>query len=95
VDIPVAPGSDSAAVLTVLREVAATVGEDPELADALVEPPVVLGISAISAGAMTFQITVKAHPNQQYGALRALRERAQAALTAAGIKGPVYETPLA
>ena len=95
VDIPVAPKSDPAAVLAVLRDVAANVGEDPELADALVEPPSVLGISSLSAGAMTFQITVKAHPNQQYGALRALRERAQVALAAAGIKGPVYETPLA
>ena len=95
VDIPVAPGSDPAAVLAVLREIAASVGDDPDLADALVEPPTVLGVSALSAGAITFQITVKAHPNQQYGALRVLREKAQVALAAAGIKGPVYETPLA
>lgn len=93
VDIPVAYGSDPAAVLAVLREVATSVGEDPDLADALIEPPTVLGISAVTGAAMTFQLTVKAHPNQQYGALRAIREKAQVALAAAGIKGPAYEPP--
>jgi small conductance mechanosensitive channel len=93
VDIPVAYDSDPEAVLAVLRDVATAVGEDPEFAEALVEPPMVLGVNAISAGAMTFQVTVKAHPNQQYGALRAFRERAQVALATAGIKGPAIEPP--
>jgi small conductance mechanosensitive channel len=93
VDIPVAYDSDPEAVLAVLRDVAAAVGDDPEFKEALVEPPNVLGVNAISAGALTFQIAVKAHPNQQYGALRAFRERAQVALTAAGIKGPAIEPP--
>ena len=93
VDIPVAYDSDPEAVLSVLRDVATAVGEDPEFADALVDPPTVLGMNAISAGAMTFQVMVKAHPNQQYGALRAFRERAQVALATAGIKGPAIEPP--
>ena len=93
VDIPVAYDSDPEAVLSVLRDVATAVGEDPEFADALVGPPTVLGMNAISAGAMTFQVMVKAHPNQQYGALRAFRERAQVALATAGIKGPAIEPP--
>jgi len=93
VDIPVAYDSDPEAVLAVLRDVATAIGEDPEFADALVEPPNVLGVNAISAGALTFQVAVKAHPNQQYGALRAFRERAQVALAAAGIKGPAIEPP--
>jgi small conductance mechanosensitive channel len=93
VDIPVAYDSDVEAVVTVLRDIAASVGNDPEFADALVEPPTVLGVNAISAGALTFQVMVKAHPNQQYGVLRAFRERAQVALAAAGIKGPAIEPP--
>ena len=93
VDIPVAYDSDPEAVLAVLRDVATAVGEDPEFAEALVEPPMVLGVNAISAGAMTFQVMVKAHPNQQYGALRAFRERAQVGLATAGIKGPAIEPP--
>ena len=93
VDIPVAYDADPAAVLSVLHDVATAVGDDPEFADALVEPPMVLGVNAISAGAMTFQVMVKAHPNQQYGVLRAFRERAQVALSAAGIKGPAIEPP--
>ena len=91
VDIPVAYDSDLEVVLSVLREVATAIGDDPAFADALVEPPTVLGVNAISAGALTFQVVVKAHPNQQYGALRAFRERAQVALTAAGVKGPAIE----
>lgn len=93
VDIPVAYDADPEAVLSVLRDVATAVGEDPEFAAALVDPPMVLGMNAISAGAMTFQVMVKAHPNQQYGALRAFRERAQVALATAGIKGPAIEPP--
>lgn len=94
VDIPVAYGSDPAAVLATLQEVATSVGEDSAFADALIEPPTVLGISAIAGGAMTFQVSVKAHPNQQHAVLRAIRERAQVALVAAGIKGPAYEVGL-
>ncbi|HET7725266.1 MAG TPA: mechanosensitive ion channel family protein [Propionibacteriaceae bacterium] len=93
VDIPVAYDSDPETVLSVLREVAAAVGEEPEFADALVEPPTVLGVNAITGGSMTFQVLVKAQPNQQYGVLRAFRERALVALTAAGVKGPAIELP--
>jgi small conductance mechanosensitive channel len=93
VDIPVAYDSDVEAVAAILRDVAAGIGNDPEFADALVEPPTVLGVNAISAGALTFQVMVQAHPNQQYGALRAFRERAQVALAAAGIKGPAIQPP--
>jgi small conductance mechanosensitive channel len=50
-------------------------------------------VNDISAGALVFQVMVKAHPNQQYGALRAFRERAQVALAAAGIKGPALQPP--
>jgi moderate conductance mechanosensitive channel len=95
VDIPVAYDSDPETVLSVLREVAAAIGEDPEFADALVEPPTVLGISALTGGSMTFQVLVKAQPNQQYGVLRAFRERALVALTGAGVKGPGNEPPTA
>jgi small-conductance mechanosensitive channel len=93
VDIPVAYDSDVETVVTVLRDVAAGIGNDPEFADALVEPPTVLGVNDISAVALMFQVMVKAYPNQQYGALRAFRERAQVALAAAGIKGPAIQTP--
>jgi small conductance mechanosensitive channel len=93
VDIPVAYDSDPQAVLAVLRDVATAIGEDSEFSDGLVEPPTVLGVNSISAGALTFQVLVKARPNQQYGALRAFRERAQVALAAAGIKGPAIEPP--
>ena len=58
VDIPVAYDADPEAVLSVLRDVATAVGEDPEFAAALVDPPMVLGMNAISAGAMTFQVMV-------------------------------------
>ncbi|MBI4900351.1 MAG: mechanosensitive ion channel family protein [Actinobacteria bacterium] len=95
VDIPVSYDSDPETVLSVLREVATAIGEDPEFADALVEPPTVLGINAIAGGSMTFQVLVKAQPNQQYGVLRAFRERALVALTAAGVKGPANEPPAA
>ncbi len=93
VDIPVSYDADPETVLSVLREVAAAIGDDPEFSDALVEPPSVLGISALTGGAMTFQVLVKALPNQQYGVLRAFRERALTALTRAGVKTPALQPP--
>ncbi len=88
VEIPVAYDADPAAVLDILRDVAADVGQDPEFADVLVDPPNVLGVGAMAAGSMTFQISVKAHANQHWGVMRAIRSRCKTALAAAGINGP-------
>ncbi|MHB1009384.1 MAG: mechanosensitive ion channel family protein [Propionibacteriaceae bacterium] len=93
VDIPVSYDSDPETVLSVLREVAAEIGEDPEFEASLVEPPSVLGISALAGGTMTFEVLVKAQPNQQYGVLRAFRERALVALTRAGVKSAPLPPP--
>lgn len=93
VDIPVSYDSDPETVLSVLRKVAEEIGEDPEFAESLVEPPSVLGISALAGATMTFQVFVKAQPNQHYGVLRAFRERALVALTSAGVKSAPLPPP--
>ncbi len=89
VDIPVAYDSDAAAAIAVLNRVVEAVDEDPTWSESLLEPATVLGVESISGGTMTLRIRVKSPANQQYGVMREIRERAQAELTRAGIRGPV------
>ncbi len=89
VNVPVAPDEDAARVIAVLEEVAAELDHDPEYSDVLLEAPVVGGVSDVNPNSMTILITAKTVPNKHFAVQRVLLERAQAALTNAGIRGPV------
>lgn len=93
VDVPVSIDEDPEKVQSVLRAALATMDQEPEFDDVLLEPPSVLGVGAISAGSMTVQVSVKTGPNQQWGPMRAVRERSQRALAEAGIRGPILPGP--
>lgn len=88
IDIPVAYDEDPEKVMDVLRRVVAQIDASPEWKEQLLESPSVLGIDSIKGGQLTFQISIKSPPNQQWGVAREIRERAQQELTRAGVKGP-------
>lgn len=89
VEVPVAIDSDPEEVAAVLTKAIGAMAEEPQFSQVLLEAPKVLGVGSMSGGTMTFQISVKTGPNQQWGPTRAIRERAQRALTEAGIRGPI------
>ena len=94
VDVPVAINEDPARVTTVLAAAVAGMHEDPEWSEVLLEEPTVVGVDSMSGGTMVMKIALKTGPNQQWGAMRAVRQRAQRALSEAGIRGPIlYSGP--
>lgn len=88
IDIPVAYDEDPEKVMDVLRRVVEQIDASPEWKEQLLESPSVLGIDSIKGGQLTFQISIKSPPNQQWGVAREIRERAQQELTRAGVRGP-------
>lgn len=88
IDVPVAIDEDPERVQSILRDAVGRMGEEPEFSEVLLENPSVLGVGEMVGGTMTIQVSIKTGPNQQWGPMRAVRERAQRALAAAGIRGP-------
>lgn len=88
IDIPVAYDEDPEKVMDLLRRVVEQIDASPEWKEQLLESPSVLGIDSIKGGQLTFQISIKSPPNQQWGVAREIRERAQQELTRAGVRGP-------
>lgn len=94
VDVPVAINEDPARVTKVLAAAVGGMHEDPEWSEVLLEEPTVVGVDSMSGGTMVMKIALKTGPNQQWGAMRAVRQRAQRALSEAGIRGPIlYSGP--
>lgn len=89
VDVLVHPDEDPARAVAALEPACEAMGADAAFADALVEPPTVLGVESISSHAMTIRLSAKCGANQQWGVQRALLARAKQALAVAGIEGPV------
>ncbi|MEV0973431.1 mechanosensitive ion channel family protein [Microtetraspora glauca] len=75
-DVPVPYEADISVVRELLKDVAATLWEDPEYRDVLlVEEPQVYGLEQISDKAVIFRISVKTAPAQQSDVARELRIR--------------------
>lgn len=91
IDVPVAIDEDPERVQDVLTRALDGMAEEPQWEGVLLENPTVLGIGDMSGGTMTFQIGIKTGPDKQWGPMRAVRERAQRALTAAGVRGPIIQ----
>ncbi|RMB61400.1 mechanosensitive ion channel family protein [Tessaracoccus antarcticus] len=89
VDIPVAINEDPENVMAVLGRAVAGMQEDPQWADVLMEEPSVVGVDSMSGGTMVMKIALKTGPNQQWGVMREVRQRAQKALAEAGVRGPI------
>jgi small conductance mechanosensitive channel len=88
VDVPVAYDEDPGKVIGVLEEVAVEMEADPAYADVLLDKPVVAGVNAVTATAMTIRMTARTAPNQHWGVQRSLLERSLQALAKAGVHSP-------
>ncbi|MFP5417464.1 MAG: mechanosensitive ion channel family protein [Actinomycetes bacterium] len=88
VDVPIAWNENATRALAVLESVVDEVFADEKWADVLLERPTVAGVNEVAGGAATLRIFAKCAPDKHWGVERYLRERAVAALQAAGIRGP-------
>ena len=88
VDIDVAYDCDLTAARQVILDCANEVVADEEWAEAVIEPPNLLGVEALGADGITLRITIKVEPGTQWGLQRTLREALKSALDDAGIEIP-------
>lgn len=87
-EIGVAYKEDTDAVVVVLKDVAATLQEEPEWGAMVLEPLEVLGVDAFADSAVTIKIRLKTVPLQQWAVARELRRRIKKAFDAKGIEIP-------
>lgn len=89
IQIPVAMSEDPQQVISVLKQVAGQLEDDPEWAEQMLEPPNVLGLSGFETGQALYTIVAKCPTNKQWAVERELRARVMTAFQAAGIKSPM------
>lgn len=89
VDVPVAYDEDVVKVLAVLKTTMDEVYADPKWENVLLGAPEIAGVDRIEGGTMVIRIFAKCAPNQHWGVQRDILERAQVALQAEGVRGPV------
>ncbi|MDR0284167.1 MAG: mechanosensitive ion channel family protein [Propionibacteriaceae bacterium] len=88
IDVPVAYDADLTLVTEVLNSVVTEVSEDNDITELLLEPPRLLGVESITPTTVTMRILIKTPANKHFALVRDIRERAMAALSAAGVQGP-------
>jgi len=93
VDVPVAADEDALRAIGVLKHTMDEVYADPKWDAVLLDRPDVAGVDKVTGGTMTIRIFAKCAPNQHWGVQRDILERAQRALQAAGVRGPILVLP--
>ncbi|MDQ1393897.1 MAG: moderate conductance mechanosensitive channel [Acidimicrobiaceae bacterium] len=88
VDIPVPADQDIETAVSVLREVAATMGQDPEWKGLLMGAPVLAGVENFEVGYLQLRLIARTLPGKQFEVGRELRLRAALALQDAGVRPP-------
>lgn len=88
-EVYVAPDEDPARATEVIQGAIKGMHEEPEFAESLMGEPTVLGVGGVDASKMTMQVLLSTAPNQQWAPMRAVRSRAQRALSSAGVRGPL------
>jgi small-conductance mechanosensitive channel len=88
VDIPVPADQDVQKAIEVLREVAATFGQDPEWKGLLLGEPVLTGVEDFEVGYLQLRLIARTLPGKQFEVGRELRLRAALALQEAGLVPP-------
>ena len=84
VDIEVA-WRDADRAMAAIRSAAESLGNDPAFADALLDPPRVVGIEKISGGAVTLRTVARVDPYRRDDVARGLRSFIKQSLDAGGI----------
>ena len=88
IDVDVAYDCDLTTAQRVILDCATDLVAGDEWAEAVIEPPQLLGVEALGADGISVRITVKVAPGTQWGLQRALREAIKSALDDAGIEIP-------
>jgi small conductance mechanosensitive channel len=92
VDVDV-PWKDSDRAQTVMQEAAESLGKDPAWADALLDPPRVVGIEKIGPGVVTLRTVARVDPYRRDDVALDLRRRVKQALDGAGIVPAATSAP--
>jgi small conductance mechanosensitive channel len=88
VDIPIPADQDIEKAVSVLREVASKMGEDPAMKELLMGEPVLAGVENFEVGYMQLRLIARTLPGKQFEVGRELRLRAAVSLQEAGIFPP-------
>lgn len=96
VDIPVSSGESMPTVLETIARSVKGMDHDPAWRERLIDPVEVGGVESIVGNVATVRLIAKCAPNESVPVAREVRERALAALAAAGIRPPAnppYQLP--
>jgi small conductance mechanosensitive channel len=94
--VSVAYGEPTEKVISVLKQAAQELRNDPGFADDTVADPEVPGIDRVAPGEAEYLVLMKTRPGRQYRVSRELRRRVKEALERSGVKTPgprVFATP--
>jgi small conductance mechanosensitive channel len=86
--VSVAYGEPTDKVISVLKQAAQDVRNDPQVADDIVSDPQVPGIDRVGPGEAEYLVLMKTRPGAQYQVSRELRRRVKEALERSGLKTP-------
>jgi small-conductance mechanosensitive channel len=90
IDVTVAADTDAGVVIDLLHSLLDHVQDDPQFGAQVLEPPEILGVTAIDMTGVTFRVLVKTQPLQQWQVERQLRQRIWQALRERGISLPTH-----
>jgi moderate conductance mechanosensitive channel len=88
IDVSLAPTADDEQVMAILHDVFDNVQEDEDLGPKIVEPPTVIGLTAMTINQLTYRVMIKTLPLEQWTVERALRRRLRERLIKEGIPFP-------
>jgi moderate conductance mechanosensitive channel len=88
IDVSLAPHVDDEQVMAILHDVFDNIQEDEALGPKIVEPPTVIGLTAMTINQLTYRVMIKTVPLEQWTVERALRRRLRERLISEGIPFP-------
>jgi small conductance mechanosensitive channel len=88
-DLPLGHSADIGRATGIAAEVVARVALDPDVAEYVIEPPEVVGVEKVGPEGVTFRVTARTAPGQQFGVQRALITALSEAFDRAELPRPV------
>jgi small conductance mechanosensitive channel len=86
VDVTIAADADVERAIALVQQAADEACSLESVRDEVLEPPVVLGVEALTIDGLTIRVQAKTEPGSQWSVQRAIRERIAATLTAGGVE---------
>lgn len=91
-DIPIAYNTTVATYASVIEDTMKAIEkDDPEVADAILEPPEIWGVESLSAESQVIRTVLKTKPNQQWKVARAFRAELKRQMDRRGIHIPITQ----